>query len=709
MPEAAATAPSRGAAPRPRLAGPAAVVAALLVVMALVAAAHWPVLRAQATSLDDAEFIKNNALVTHPGWATTSRFFREVLHPSSVRGYYLPLSMTSLMVDYALGGRYDDLRVFHRTSLALHLLTTALLVLLIYRLFGALLPAAIAGLLFGLHPLTVEPIAWVGERKTVLAAFFALAALLAYVESVRARGSAWRAVSLACFLLALLSKPTVTMLPLLLLVLDWWPLGRLSARAVLEKWPFFLVAIASAVITLISHERAAVIAPQSAQGVTLWPLRAAYLLAFYAGKILVPVNLTCVYRTPDPFALSNPVVAMGVATVVTLAMALLVLARRTRAPLAGAVFFALAIVPTLGLVKYSWVVASDKYVYFPAAGLLIAITAGLVAWGARQRAPAAWVPALALVFLLGAETYGVRITLQHWKDTPTLFQYMDRVTPDAPAVKNGLALIAFSEAKPDLAIRYLRESIALMPDFSDTRYNLAILLAERGETREAIEHLRRADALQPNDYEILGVLGATLREAGNTAEAIECLRRAVSIKPDLEPALLSLGQALTNEGRPGEGSEYLRRAVACVPDDPAVRYEFAAALLQVRGKAAESIAELRRVIEQKPDWAPPLNTLAWLLATSPDSLLRNPAEAKRVAERAVELTGRRRPEVLDTYAVALAAGGDFVGAIAVADSAIRLARQGHADALAVEIGTRLALYRRHRAYVSPPPAAGDSS
>ena len=144
---------------------PWAWLAALMVLVALtVAGAHWPALSAQALSIDDGQFLTENALVQDPGWASAKRFFTEVLEPSSVKGYYLPLSMISLMLDYAAGGRPDDLRPFHRTSLALHVLNSCLVIVLLYSLFGQVMPAVLAGLLFGVHPLTVEPVAWVGER-----------------------------------------------------------------------------------------------------------------------------------------------------------------------------------------------------------------------------------------------------------------------------------------------------------------------------------------------------------------------------------------------------------------------------------------------------------------------------------------------------------------------------------------------------------------
>src|SRR5437867_8352651 len=190
-----------------------ALAVAAFLVGALACAIHWPVLRARALSIDDAQFVTNNPLVRNPGWPSVGRFFGEVLSPSTVKGYYLPLSMTSLMLDYALGGRPGDPRVFHRTSLALHALNTILILLILYRLFGALVPAAITALLFGLHPLTVEPTAWIGERKTLLATCFALGSILCYLQQARGKDRGWMGASVAMFVMALLSKPTVTLLP----------------------------------------------------------------------------------------------------------------------------------------------------------------------------------------------------------------------------------------------------------------------------------------------------------------------------------------------------------------------------------------------------------------------------------------------------------------------------------------------------------------
>ena len=155
-------------------------------VCAAVIAVHWPALSAQALSFDDNQYLVNNTLVKSPSWFSAWKFLSQVLEPSTVGGYYQPLSMISLMLDYSLGGRVENLLPFHRTSLALHAANTALIIVLLYLLFGEVWIAAAVGLLFGLHPMTVEPIPWVGERKTLLAAFFALWSLFFYLRYTHA-------------------------------------------------------------------------------------------------------------------------------------------------------------------------------------------------------------------------------------------------------------------------------------------------------------------------------------------------------------------------------------------------------------------------------------------------------------------------------------------------------------------------------------------
>jgi tetratricopeptide (TPR) repeat protein len=683
---------------------PLGLAAALVLVAALVAAAHWPVLGAQAVSFDDDVFVRDNVLVTQPGWESASRFFREVLEPSTVKGYYLPLSMTSLMLDYAMGGRPDDLHVFHRTSLALHAVCALLIVLLLYRLFGALVPAVIGGLLFGLHPLTVEPVAWVGERKTLLASAFAFACLLCYVQHCRGRGRGWLASSVALHALALLSKPTVTMLPLLLLLLDWWPLKRLRVRAVVEKWPFFLLSLLFGVVTVVSHRRTAGILPLTPEDFLQWPLRAGYLLGFYVGKIVRPTDLSCAYPAPAPVALSNPAVLFPVIVACVLTVLAVLALRRTRGPLAGWLFFVVGLAPTLGLVGFSWVIASDKYVYFPVLGILLVAASALAAGWTSPRLGGFLRRALLLLpvlLILGAEWRGVRATLRNWGDSMTLARHMERTAPASPAVQVFLGNLLDAGSAPEEALLHLRRAVDIAPDYFPARQSLGVVLARHGHAAESLPHLRRAAELRPEDFDAAYALGNSLRFAGRPEEAEVEFRRALRLQPGSLGALDQLGSVLYLQGRAAESAEQFRRAVALAPDNSLMHYRLAMALTMLGGHAAEAADHLRHVARIRPDSPQPLVALAWLLATCPEPGVRDAAEAMRLATRAAELTGGRDPTVLDALAAAQAAGGRYAEAARTARAALALALRQRADAVARGLRERLALYERGRAYLAP--------
>ena len=701
--------PPGGPASRPASAAPwrrswIAVGFAVLLVAALVAAAHKPVLDSQALSFDDDAFVTYNPLVGHPSWSSVGHFFREVLRPSTVKGYYLPLSMTSLMVDVALGGRAADLTAFHRTGLILHALDAVLILLILYHLFGALVPAAIVALLFGLHPLTVEPVAWIGERKTLLATFFALACILTYLEHVRRGGHWWRLAAFTLYLLALLSKPTVVMLPLLLLLIDAWPLRRLRWDAVREKWPFFLLSLVSGVITILSHERSAVIEPMSASDYLQWPVHAGYLLAFYLTKIVGPVGLTPIYQAPEPFALFNPMVAAGLAAAVTLTVLLAMAARRTPGPLVGWVWFVIAIIPTLGLVKYSWVIASDKYVYFPAFGFLMVITAGIGAvWDGRRASRIASRAALLLaaVLVLAAEAHGVRAALRPWSSSLSLFQHMEKHAPKSGPVQNQLGILMADRGAPEQAIQHFRRAVELMPGLQEAHYNLGVTLAARGNLEEAIEHFRTAVELMPTNPNVVYGLGMALRLAGRPDEASKEFQRALRLEPRSISAYVQIGGMLALGGHADEACDQFRQALTMEPQDADLRFKLGSALM-LAARPREAARELREAVRLRSDWPEALNALAWLLATTPDQSLRAPEEALRFALRASKLARDRNPEILDTVAAAQAATGRFDEATGTARQAADLAAAAHANGLARMIQNRARLYEQRTGYIEAP-------
>jgi protein O-mannosyl-transferase len=662
------------------------------------------VLKAQALSFDDDAFVTYNPLVGHPSWSSVWQFFREVLKPSTVKGYYLPLSMTSLMVDVSLGGSAADLAAFHRTSLVLHVLNAVLVLLILYRLFGALIPAAFVALLFGLHPLTVEPVVWIGERKTVLATFFALGSVLAHLDHLSRGGRGRQAGALACYLLALLAKPTVVMLPLLLLLLDAWPLRRLRTAAVREKWPFFLLSLVFGIITVVSHERTAVITSMTVADYLHWPMHAGYLLAFYIAKILWPTGLTSVYPPPEPFSLVNPAVALGLVATVALTLLLGLTARRRPGPAVGWLWFVIAISPTLGLVQYSWVIASDKYVYFPALGILAVLCAGIGAVWARGRTARRGFRAVLLVaavMLLGAEAHGARATIRPWSNTLALFQHMERLAPKSPPIQNTLGTMMMQAAAPDRAIPHFRRAVEYSPTYQGAHYNLGLALACEGEYEEALTHLQVANRLVPTDPEAVYGLGVVLRLAGRPEEAEQELQRALRLEPRTVGAYVHLGDMLALGGHLEAACDQFRQAIAVDPQDADLRFKLGSALV-LANHSREAAGELREAVRLRAHWDKALNALAWLLSTTPDPSLRAPGEALGFALEASKLTGDADPEILDTVAAAQAAAGRFDEAARIAGRAAGLAVAARADGLARMIQGRARLYEQRTGYIEDP-------
>ncbi len=644
---------------------PLVLIAVLVLVAGVTATVHWPVLSAQALSLDDAQFLTENELIQNPGWESAQRFFGEVLEPSTVGGYYLPLAMNSLMLDYALGGRPDDLTVFHRTSLILHVLNTCLVVVLLWLLFGNLWVGALIGMLFGAHPLTVEPMIWVGERKTLLATLFAFVGLVLYVRHVGGRGRRYLVGAVVAYALSLLSKPTATALPLLLVLLDVWPLRRFGRPALLEKIPFLVVGAVSAAITLISHSRSAELGLAEDPSPIQVVLMASRNLVFYLGKIVWPGELSSYYYIAEPLRIGDPAVLAGVIGVVVLGAAAALTFRRTPALFVGLGIFALGLAPTLGFVRYSWVLVSDKYVYFPVVGLLILLAWGLV--GLLRRSPG-WmrvVLGLVVVVLVVGEARGVRAYQEKWSDSETLFRHMVETAPQAARAHDMYGNVLLEQGRTEEAVAEYERAAALDPGYSSAWSNLGTVRFAAGDLPGAMVLWRRAVAADERSADALTNLAIGLARRGEMEAAIDTFGVALRLKPKHPYALNNLGMELYRLGRVGEATALFARAVKHKTNYADARVNLGIAL-SAQGRPREAVAQFQAALEYGANPGQVNASLAGALLQAD----RIP-EAAVVFEEAIRAQPRD-PRLRNNYALVLSRMGRTEDALGQARAAVQL-------------------------------------
>ncbi|UCD28640.1 MAG: tetratricopeptide repeat protein [Planctomycetota bacterium] len=589
-----------------------------IMVALMVLVAHWPALSAQALSFDDTDYLTTNQLVQNPGLTSAYRFLVEVIEPSTVGGYYQPLSMISLMLDYTGGGRLDNLRPFHRTSLALHVCNTILVIILIYSLFKQPWAAAIVGLLFGVHPLTVETIPWVGERKTLLASFFVLWCLILYVRFSRTVNWKTYVICLSMYVLALMSKPTSMPLPFLLILLDCWPLEKLNWRRIIEKIPFFIVGGMFAIITLISQGQTAELTLQRARSPMAMPLTICHNIIFYPYKMLWPAELSSVYPFPEPLTLSNPILAVGVVGTIVLISGLVISLRWTRAFAVGWLFFFVALSPTLMVVGYSLGIAADKYVYLPSIGLLLPLAWLLGRFWSRpirlSRVKVRRSVVLVLVLILAAaESRATRRQLVYWRDSVSLYGHMSSVAPDSAPVHNGLGLALADDGKTAEAIVHYQKALQINPRYDHANYNLANALHKLGRVDEAFTYYQLVVQVNPNYYKAYNNLGGILLAKGKNDEALEYFDKALRLHYDYPEAHTNMGVVLAGKKEFDSAINHYNKAIQLKPDYFHAHYNLANVLVKQR-RINEAIREYRQALQINPGYTEARNRLNAILS-----------------------------------------------------------------------------------------------
>lgn len=725
-----------------------------LLLVALVFIAYTQVFRAGLIWDDESHLTRNPCVVGPLGlkeiWTTT-------------QAVYYPLVLTTFWVLHKVVG-LNPLS-YHALNVLLHAFSAILLwrVLRLLVVRGAWLGAA----LWALHPVMVQSVAWVTELKNTQSCVFYLLSILFFLKWDDQRGavsglqrrtkdgrSSVFALSLVCFILATLSKPSVVMLPFVLALCVWWMRGKMRWRDALALAPFAVISLLASTWTIWEqrfHARA--IGPDWNQTFPERLIIAGKAIWFYLSKLVWPHPLIFIY--PRWNIDSSTVVAYlpllaAIAGVVALWF---IKAKWGRALVFGVSYYVISLFPVLGFFsvyffRYSFV--SDHFQYLASMGPLALTGAGIgTLLGRFGEAPAdfvshpAAVPPLAstvasprrrlvlsgvlcgiLLVSLGLLTW--RQTAQY-HDLSALYTATLQKNPGCWMAYYNLGIVLSERGEADQAIDHYRQAIALRPDYAEAHYNLGRLLVEHGELTDAIAHYERAVAINPADEEAQNNLGVTLFGIGRTDDAIAHYQRALEIRPDYAEASCNLANALIAKGDFDGAIVRYKACLAAIPDQEEAQYNLASALLRkgrtdeaiveyqkvlqvhpesadahanlgsawlTRGRVRDAMAEYTKALQISPENIAALSNLAWLLATSSDSSLRNGSEAVRLAERADSASSRSEthPTVLRILAAAYAEAGQFAEAKETAQHALEAANIQGNTTLANALQGELALY-----------------
>lgn len=661
---------------------------------------YWPVHTHDFVEIDDPDYTYENPRV-YQGLSRASVTWAFQAREAS---NWHPITWLSHILDCELFGLRAG--AHHLVSVGFHAANAVLLFLLLRQTTGAFWRAAFVAACFAWHPLRVESVVWISERKDVLSGFFGLLTLLAYVKYTRAsrvqnpKAKGWYVAALVLFALGLMSKPMLVTLPCLMLLLDFWPLNRFIAgpattglnwsalvraggKLLPEKIPFFLLSAISCALTVWAQSAAH--AMGSTQQFPLLNRMANAVLAYgkYLEKSFWPSKLAVFY----PYPMETPMLAAIVIGSALLVVTLVLIRRIKQRPeaIVGWFWFLGMLMPVIGLVQVGGQSWADRYSYLPCVGLLI-----LVAWQwAEFKLPRAVNVVLAAAVLAGCAAVTVP-QVNVWRDSRTLFEHTRAVTDRNYLAWTVLAGHLGREGKLEEALQHYQTALQMQPDYANALTGMGNIYEKRGEYETALNCFDRALKAKPHEAEIVNGRSAVLARQGKFAEAEAGFLQALAMRPGYGEAIFNLGSILDRQGRQAEALARLNEAAALMPQSANVhfalgealrrgqkhnealsaydralqlspkwneaRYGRAAALMEL-GRLDEAGAEFKSLLEVMSDRAPALDGYGFVLA-----LQGQTAEAEKWFQQAIETNPRLANAHLH-YAMMLAQRGDMRTAI----------------------------------------------
>jgi len=597
-------------------------------------------LRHDFVNYDDPRYVYQNTRITNGlniaavAWAFT-HIHAENWHPLTTITHMLDCQLYGLRA----GGH-------HLTNVLLHAVAVVLLFVVLQQMTGALWRSAFVAAVFAIHPLHVESVAWIAERKDVLSGVFFVLTLMAYTHYARAP-SIWRYLIVAfAFALALMSKPMVVTLPFVLLLLDFWPLNRIRdersglggqlPRLLLEKVPLITLSAISSMVTFLAQRGALGWTEQLPMLARIYNAVVTYVI--YMRQMFWPANLSVFYPHPET---RLPSWEIGLALVLLVCITTAAFVMRKNAPylITGWLWYLGMLVPVIGLVQVGWQGHADRYTYLPQIGLYIAGTwavADLTTSWFRQRV----ILGAGALVIIGALSWSAWIQTSYWRDSETLFTHALAVTGKNDVAENNLGIVFLQKGELDEAIVRLQAAIDLRPENGPAHNNLAKALLQKGRLAEAMVHYRKFLEIEPQNVEARNILGTALIQQGHVREAVEQWQDALAIEPE-------------------------------------------------NGNAASN--------------------LAWVFATCPEDSIRDGVRAVQLAERALRLSGGKIPMIFRILGAAYAENGRLSKAIETARRGSELANSQGNPGLAAELQNNIAVYQSGRPLRDPKLTIGSSS
>lgn len=608
---------------------------------------YWPATRCEFVNYDDDRYVTDNPAVKQGLTADSIRF--AFLNP--VCDNWHPLTLLSHMLDCQLYGLNPW--GHHLTNLLLHALNAVLVFLLLRQLTGTLWRSATVAALFAWHPLRVESVAWIAERKDVLSVCFGLLSLAAYIHYVRRQEervrnpeaaapafyrsrSYWLAWFFLC--LGLLSKPVLVTWPFVMLLLDYWPLQRLQPsrrrQLLVETAPFFALAAVFCAVTYAVHRATGDMKAMASLPFAACCENALVSYCRYLGKTFWPADLAVFYPHPGHWPLADVFLAALLLCGITAGVTVVSMVRRNQLYLPmGWYWFLGTLLPVIGLVQVGHLALADRHTYLPSLGLAIVVVWSLHAvsihW--RRRTLALSLMALAALALCFATT---RHQLRYWQNSETLFRHNLAVTGDNDVADYNLGLVALAQGQSQTAMDLFRRAIRARPAYAEAHNNLAILLSMQGQTNSAIQEFEitlllaseyadahfnygkllaecgRPDAaliqfleaarLAPRDPEVHWQLGSLFAQAGKAEDALDQFQQVVRLKPDSPDAHYKLAQALLKSGRLDPAIAEFQTVIRLSTKSAPAHYYLAVALAQ-RGRTDQAAREFQETIRLKPN------------------------------------------------------------------------------------------------------------